>query len=137
MSVEEIAESEPVGAAAFGAFDEPELIAVGLVGPEGEPGQWRVRGMATAPERRGEGAGGAVLAALLEHAHGHGATQAWASVRTPARTLYERAGFCVDSEVYEPPHIGPHVIMRLELREDPRSSGRSPRPPAGRPREGA
>jgi ribosomal protein S18 acetylase RimI-like enzyme len=115
MSLEEMVQSEPADAVAFGVFEGEQLIAVGLVGPEGEPAQWRIRGMATAPERRGQGAGSAVLDALVVHAREHGATQVWASVRTPARRLYERAGFYVDSEVYEPPHIGPHVIMRMEL----------------------
>jgi len=115
MSVEEMTESEPPDAAAFGAFQDGDLVAVGLVGPEGEAGQWRVRGMASAPAQRRRGAGAAVLDALLEHARAQGATQAWASVRTPARSLYERAGFTVDSDEFELPHIGPHVIMRLDL----------------------
>lgn len=123
MTVEEMTESEPPDAFAVGAFEELDhsrgrrerLIAVGLVGPEGEPGQWRVRGMAALPEARRRGAGTAVLEALLAHAREQGATEVWANVRTPARTLYERAGFRVDSDVYELPHIGPHVRMRLSL----------------------
>jgi ribosomal protein S18 acetylase RimI-like enzyme len=71
--------------------------------------------MATAPAFRGRGAGTAVLDALLAHAAAHRASRVWASVRVPARTLYERAGFAVVSEEFEPPHIGPHVIMSREL----------------------
>jgi GNAT superfamily N-acetyltransferase len=115
MTVEEMVESEPADAFAVGAFDEDELVAVGLIGPEGEPGAWRVRGMATAPAARGRGAGTVVLEALLDHARGQGASSVWASVRTPARTLYERAGFYADSDVYEAPRIGPHVLMRLRI----------------------
>src|SRR5205809_1065786 len=59
--VEELAGHEPAGAVAFGAFDGEELVAVGLVGPDGEPGDWRVRGMATAPPARGQGAGTEIL----------------------------------------------------------------------------
>jgi len=116
MTIDEMTESEPADAFAVAAFEGEDLIAVGLVGPEGEPGQWRVRGMATAPEARGRGAGSAVLAALLDHALSQGGREAWASVRTPAQSLYERAGFRVDSDVYEVPRIGPHVLMRLRLR---------------------
>jgi hypothetical protein len=36
-------------------------------------------------------------------------------VRVPARSLYERAGFVTASEEFEPPHIGPHVVMIREL----------------------
>lgn len=110
-----MAESEPADAFAVGAFEGEDLIGVGLVGPEGDPGAWRVRGMATAPEARGRGAGTAVLAALVDQARAHGAQSVWASVRTPARSLYERAGFFPDSDVYEVPRIGPHVLMRLTL----------------------
>jgi GNAT superfamily N-acetyltransferase len=115
LTIEEMVGSEPPDAFAVGGFEDEKLIAVGLVGPDGDPGWWRVRGMATAPEARGRGAGSEVLAALFEYAREHGAVGVWASVRVPARTLYERAGMRVESEVYELPKIGPHVIMRLEL----------------------
>ena len=115
LTVDEMSETEPADAFAVGAFEGDELVAVGLVGPEGEPGQWRVRGMATAPQARGRGAGAVVLGALIDHARAGGARELWASVRTPAMRLYERAGFFVDSDVYEVEHIGPHVLMRLEL----------------------
>jgi GNAT superfamily N-acetyltransferase len=111
-SVSELASHEPPDAFAAGVLEGDRLVAVGLVGPEGEPGQWRVRGMATDPDFRGRGAGAAVLSALLDHARAEGAVEVWANVRTPARTLYERAGFSVSSEVFELPQIGPHVVMR-------------------------
>ncbi len=111
----ELASHEPPDAFAVGAFESDRLVAVGLIGPEGEPGEWRVRGMATLPEMRGRGAGGAILEALLDHAREHGATAVWANVRTPARTLYERAGLDVASDQFELPEIGPHVVMRTRL----------------------
>lgn len=110
-AVEELARHEPADAFAVGAFDGGRLVAVGFVVPEGGPGSWRVRGMATEPEERGRGAGTKVLAALLAHAEAEGATRVWANVRTGAVSLYERAGFVVASEVFEPPQIGPHVVM--------------------------
>jgi carboxymethylenebutenolidase len=39
----------------------------------------------------------------------------WCNARTPARTLYERAGFVVASEEFEPPNIGPHYRMELAV----------------------
>jgi ribosomal protein S18 acetylase RimI-like enzyme len=89
-----------------------------------------VRGMATDAPARGGGAGTAVLEALLDHATAQGASRVWASVRTPARSLYERAGFRVISEEFELPDIGPHVLMELETRDAPQ--GRQ-RPPTTRP----
>lgn len=115
QSVAELASHEPPDAFAVGAFDADRLVAVGLVGPEGEPGEWRVRGMATLPEFRGQGAGSAVLTALLDHARRQGATAVWANVRTPARTLYARAGLEVVSEEFELLEIGPHLVMRGPL----------------------
>jgi GNAT superfamily N-acetyltransferase len=115
LTVEELAGHEPLGAVAFGAFDGSELVAVGLVGPDGEPGDWRVRGMATAPRARGRGAGSAILHALVQHAIGHGAGRVWCNARTPALTLYQRAGFVVASEEFEPPDIGPHYRMELRV----------------------
>ena len=114
MTVDELATTEPSGAVAFGVFDgADELVAVGLVGPDGEPGDWRIRGMATAPDARGRGAGTRVLQALVQHAIENGATRLWCNARTPARNLYERAGFVATSDEFETPRIGPHYRMEL------------------------
>jgi GNAT superfamily N-acetyltransferase len=114
MTVEELAEHEPNGAVAFGVFQGDELVAVGLIGPEGETlGDWRIRGMATAPHARGRGAGTQVLQALVQHATDNGATRLWCNARTPARSLYERAGFVATSDEFETPRIGPHYRMEL------------------------
>jgi ribosomal protein S18 acetylase RimI-like enzyme len=115
MELDELAAHEPAGSVAFGAFQAGELVAVGLVGPEGDPGDWRVRGMATVPEARGRGAGSAVLQALVEHAIDHGATRVWCNARTAALSLYQRAGFVIASELFEPPRIGPHYRMELAV----------------------
>jgi GNAT superfamily N-acetyltransferase len=115
QTLAETAESEPPDAFALGAFDGEELIAVGLIGPDGEPGAWRIRGMATVPQARRRGVGTAVLGALIEHARSHGARRIWADARIPARSLYERAGLLSVSEEFEEPHIGPHVIMSREV----------------------
>lgn len=113
MTVDELATTEPSSAVAFGVFEADELVAVGLVGPEGEPGEWRIRGMATAAHARGRGAGTKVLQALVQHAIDNGATRLWCNARTPARSLYERAGFVATSDEFETPRIGPHYRMEL------------------------
>ena len=110
---DELAAHEPAQAFAVGVFDREQLVAVGFVAPDGEQGGWRVRGMATAPAARGRGAGTVVLDALVRHAAANGATRIWANVRTPAITLYERAGFEITSQEFELPQIGPHVVMEL------------------------
>jgi GNAT superfamily N-acetyltransferase len=71
--------------------------------------------MATAPRARRRGAGSAILHALVQHAIAHGATRVWCNARTPALTLYQRAGFVVASDEFEPPDIGPHYRMELPV----------------------
>ena len=117
------AAEEPSGAFAVGVVAGGALVAVGFVAPDGEPGGWRIRGMATVAAARGKGAGSAVLEALLAHAAASGATRVWCNVRTPARSLYERAGLRAASEEFELPHIGPHFVMERSLAGDdaPRS----------------
>jgi ribosomal protein S18 acetylase RimI-like enzyme len=115
QTVEELATHEPARSVAFGAFSGDELVAVGLIGAEGEPGDWRIRGMATKPGARRGGAGTRILQALVEHARRQGAARVWCNARTPARSLYERAGFEVVSEEFEEPKIGPHYRMELRV----------------------
>ena len=74
-----------------------------------------MRGMATKAAARRRGAGTAVLAALLDVARAEGARSVWCNVRTPARSLYGRAGFRTVSEEFELPGIGPHFVMEVTL----------------------
>lgn len=113
-TVEDMACGEFEGAFAVGAFDADELVSVGLIAPDGEPGGWRIRGMATLAGARGSGAGTAVLDALVQHALAAGAQRIWCNARTPARRFYERAGFRVISGEFALPVIGPHVVMELD-----------------------
>jgi ribosomal protein S18 acetylase RimI-like enzyme len=114
QTVEEMAQDDGTDAFAVGAFNAGDLVAVGLVARDREPGTWRIRGMATSPLARGRGAGTAVLDALLRHAAERGAHRIWCNARTPARSLYERAGFRVVSEEFVIPEIGPHFVMELK-----------------------
>jgi GNAT superfamily N-acetyltransferase len=106
-----LAADEPADAYAVGVFADTRLVSVGFIAPDGEPGSWRVRGMATERDARGKGAGSAVLDALLRHAVAQGAVRVWCNARTPARSLYERAGFRAVSKEFHIPEIGPHFVM--------------------------
>jgi GNAT superfamily N-acetyltransferase len=132
QSIQETVAAEPDGAHAVGAFDCEELIAAGLIAPDAKrPGSWRVRGMATKASARRRGAGTAILAALLDRARAEGACSVWCNVRTPARSLYERAGFRTVSDEFELPGIGPHYRMELTLGGTGRARGEgSPRAPS-------
>jgi GNAT superfamily N-acetyltransferase len=110
-TIEALAAHESGDAYAVGVFDGKRLISVGLIAPDGQAGSWRIRGMATAPGERGRGAGSAVLDALLAHAVAGGASRVWCNARTPALSLYERAGFRAISDEFQIAEIGPHFVM--------------------------
>jgi GNAT superfamily N-acetyltransferase len=80
------------------------------------PSAWRLRGMATADNRRREGIGAAVLEAVVEHVRRNGGGLLWCNARAPAVSFYERAGFKTRGEGWVDPIIGPHVAMELILK---------------------
>jgi GNAT superfamily N-acetyltransferase len=84
--------------------------ATRAAGPGGEHA-WRLRGMATAEDRRGQGLGKLVLDAALAHVAAEGGGLLWCSARTGARRFYEREGLVALGKVFEVPVIGPHVLM--------------------------
>lgn len=92
------------------ALGEVPEIAIALSGADGED-CWRIRGMATAEGRRGEGLGGAVLEAVVRHAAANGATLVWCNARERAIPFYERGGFSGLGERFEEKDIGPHLLM--------------------------
>lgn len=103
-----------------GVFSDDQLIATGNIRAEAARWQphrigWRIRGMATWREVRGQGAGAMVLEALLDHARELGGGTVWCNARLKARKFYERAGFVVRGEPWEEPDIGPHVVMWRDL----------------------
>lgn len=105
----------------FGAFEDETLVGIASVMRERPPWAqedertWRLRGMATEPEVRGRGYGGALLQRCLTHALDHGADLAWCTARVPAVGFYRRFGFETVGDVFDIPPVGPHVLMRRAL----------------------
>lgn len=107
----------------LGAFADDRLVgAVSLyreVRPGAPPGNaeggWRLRGMATAPEARGQGHGQAMLAACVDHVGDRGGGELWCNARTPAAGFYAAGGFEVVGDEFEIEGIGPHVVMRRQV----------------------
>jgi GNAT superfamily N-acetyltransferase len=102
------------------ALREGRIVAVASVMPEGmpagpRPGDWRIRGMASAPAVRGQGIGSAMLERCVEHAKEHGGSRIWCNARVGARSLYERAGLRVRGERFELPGIGEHHLMAMVI----------------------
>ena len=99
-----------------------EVAATGSVRRESSPGDladkadgahahWRLRGMATKEELRGNGLGHLVLDACVEQVRGRGGGVLWCSARVGAREFYARAGFPQAADAYAGADVGPHVLM--------------------------
>jgi predicted GNAT family N-acyltransferase len=72
---------------------------------------WRLRGMATADQVRGQGVGALLLGAGLDLGRRGGAQVAWCNARTSALGFYERYGFTAVGEEFDVRHAGPHYRM--------------------------
>ncbi len=102
----------------FGAFRDGLLVGVAtmhyvplLDQPDHEGSAFQVRGMATAEEVRGTGAGSALLAECIAEARRAGVNWLWCNARTPALGFYARHGFKIQGGVFDIPTAGPHVRM--------------------------
>lgn len=73
-------------------------------------GDWRLRGMASDPRRRGEGFGAVALQAALDYARERGGRRVWCNARTGALGFYVRHGFTVVGEEFDLPDAGPHYV---------------------------
>jgi len=84
-------------------------IGTGRLLPDGHIGR-----MAVLRERRGRGAGGAILEALIDRARSRGMTRVVLNAQTQAAPFYERFGFAVSSDEFVEAGI-PHVEMARNL----------------------
>ena len=104
----------------FGAFLGDRLVGVASVFHEARPGDtdpraWRLRGMATFEEERGQGIGSALMQACFDHIRAAGGATLWFNARTTAAGFYGRFGFVVQGDVFDIEGIGPHVVMELTM----------------------
>jgi predicted GNAT family N-acyltransferase len=100
------------------AFDGDRLVGIASLYREPRPGRadgWRLRGMATAEDARGQGAGRALLLACVAHVAAQGGGELWCNARTPAARFYSASGFAVVSDEFDIAGIGPHVVMSLDV----------------------
>ena len=100
----------------LGAFRAGRLVAIASLYREARPNRptrsaWRMRGMATDPEVRGQGFGAAVLDGAVAHVAEAGGGELWCNARVPALGFYQRYGFEVEGDEFEIDGIGPHVVV--------------------------
>jgi predicted GNAT family N-acyltransferase len=120
LSIDQVAmdHDETKGTFHVGAMDEAgEVVAIMTVMRDCVPGTesqaWRIRGMASHPESRGNGLGGAVLKFGLAHALAISKDTVWCNARRVAYGFYERYGFRIVGEEFDIAGIGPHKVMVL------------------------
>lgn len=112
------------------AWKGPDVVGVATVYPEPPPDArrgaipeaayadgagWRLRGMATAPEVRGQGFGAAVLLEGFEAIRVAGGTHLWCNARSGAVPFYRSLGLATVGDEFDIPEIGPHYVMWVEL----------------------
>lgn len=119
QTLAELAAEDRPGTVHHAAFAGGAVVGCASVRPEpppwdpGAPSAWRLRGMATDPDRRSTGVGAAVLAAATRFVVEQDARLVWCSARIPALAFYVRHGWVEHGERWEDPHIGPHVHALL------------------------
>lgn len=91
------------------AFDGARAVATGRLLPDGRIGRMAVRA-----ECRGQGFGGAVLAALIERARARGLRTVFLHAQTHAVDFYRRLGFVETGAPFMEAGIA-HQAMRRDL----------------------
>lgn len=111
-------ENQP-GVVHLGAYDGEALLSACLIFPQPCPWlpdehAWRLRGMATDPQRRGHGAGTAIVRQASRVASADGATVLWCLARETAVGFYLRNGWTAFQTLFDT-DLGPHQRMWLRL----------------------
>jgi GNAT superfamily N-acetyltransferase len=105
------------GAVGLAAYLDDRVVGTAILSPEPlpdepeRPGAWRLRGMATEPELRGQGVGTRVLRTAVDLVASSGGTLIWCNARVSALGFYERGGFSIIGDRWDEPGLGPHVRM--------------------------
>ena len=99
-----------------GTFLNAACVAVGSFSPEGHEQfkahhPYRLRGMASAPEVRGLGAGRILLEHAVDVLAHRGCDLLWCNAREVAIPFYERMGLSGVGPLFDIPGIGPHQVM--------------------------
>lgn len=104
------------------AYDGPELVGACLILPRAypllpeEPDAWQLRGMATAPDRQGQGIGGVLLTAAIAEVLRRRGRLIWCDARTSATRFYAQHGFSTAGAEFLHTESGiPHYRMWRRL----------------------
>lgn len=96
------------------------IVGIASVYQEDETGMtdnnvWRLRGMAIAPEVRGQGYGRRLLVEISKKTVEQGGLRIWCNARVTAVDFYKQQGFATHGEPFNLADIGAHYIMKKTL----------------------
>lgn len=105
----------------FGAFRREELVGIASLFAAEMPEQpgvaaIQLRGMATAPEVRGQGFGRALVLGCLNYGQAQRVQIFWFNARLVALGFYGKLGFELIGDEFEVPDVGPHFRMWRRLK---------------------
>lgn len=104
----------------LGAFVDDELVSVASFYIDAHPEikdefQYRLRGMATLKEHRGQGYSLALLNTAIPIIEKNNIHVLWCNARKSALGFYEKVGFKVISDEFEIEPIGAHYLMEKRI----------------------
>lgn len=113
-------EDSRVGVFHLGIYQNSKLVGIGSFYPENHEylcdrtsvaTGWRLRGMATVPDVRGQGLGTQLLQQGLKECQSRGASVLWCNARTNAVDFYRKLNFDIKGEEFMIENIGLHYLM--------------------------
>jgi len=104
----------------LGVFIGEHLIGIGSFYGEKHPDlkgwkQYRLRGMATHPDFRGQGAGSRLLRFAFEHLRAQRCDLLWCYARSVAKDFYAGLEFTTHGEPFDMEGIGEHYVMQRRI----------------------
>jgi len=104
----------------LGVFLDEQLIGIGTFMKEKNDAllgwkQYRLRGMATQADFRGQGVGRKLMDFAIDHLRSQNSDLLWCNAREVARGFYTRLGFEVVGPPFRIEGIGEHFVMARKL----------------------
>ncbi len=99
------------------ALDEGAVVGTATFFPEPHEGRaaWRLRGMAVAGARRGQGIGASLLKEVIDDVGSSGDDLIWCNARTVALPFYRRQGFRTVGDEFLAASGIPHYVALLKI----------------------
>ena len=109
-------ESKTLGGQAIGIAS---LYAAATLG-DAKAGDWQLRGMAVDRRWQRQGVGARLVHAAITELTQRAGRRLWCNARLSAQDFYAKLGFAGQSDVFHIEGVGPHVVMSIAVRPEPR-----------------